>query len=81
MLSYSILKCPTENQIGVTIVAVLIILGVIGLYYALEESEVERVDYRLFVSEMGCDALEFQATNHAYESYRSIALKEHGGRC
>lgn len=80
-MSYSILKCPSETQTGIIIVVALIIFSGIGIYYAIQESDEVRADYRLFVSEMGCDALEFQAVNHEYGSYRSIALEEHGERC
>ena len=80
-MSYNMLKCPTESQVGAVIVITLIILGVIGLYYAIENSAENRSEYELFLGDMKCDTLEFQALNHEYESYRSMALQEHGGRC
>ncbi len=80
-MSIQILKCPTEEQWIVIIIGVAIILGVIGLYYALESGDEARSDYKLFLSDMKCDTLEFQALHHEYESYRSLALNEHGSRC
>ncbi len=80
-MSFTTLRCPTENQIGAVIIITLIILGIVGLYYAIQFSDEQRVEYELFLTDMKCETLEFQALNHEYESYRSIALKEHGGRC
>jgi hypothetical protein len=80
-MSYSILKCPSEEQWLVIGVVFLLILCGIGVYYAIQGDVVETIEYKLFISEMGCDALEFQALNHEWESKRSLALQEHGGRC
>jgi hypothetical protein len=80
-MSYSVLKCPSETQWIVIALIVLLILSVIGLHYALVGAEIETIEYKLFISEMGCEALEFQALNHEWESKRSLALHEHGGRC
>ena len=70
-----------KTQWYVIIIAVFVTLGVIGMYYAVQEDEEKTAEYKVFISEMGCDALEFQAIHHEWESKRQLALKEHGGRC
>jgi len=80
-MSIQILKCPTEEQWIVIIIGVAIILAIIGMYYGITGSDADRAEYTIFLSDMKCDTLEFQALHHEYESYRSLALNEHGSRC
>ncbi len=80
-MSIQILKCPTENQVGAIIIITLIIFSIVGMYYLITDSNIERSEYKLFLTDMKCDTLKFQALNHGYESYRALALAEHGGRC
>lgn len=80
-MSYNILKQPTESQIGIALVITLIVLACIGAYYAVMDGAEKRSEYKLSLNDMKCDTLEFQALNHQWKSYRSLALAEHGGRC
>ena len=80
-MSYCKLKLPTEGQFFVVFMAVIIIVGTIAVYQTYQYGLLEVEEYAIFISDMGCDALEFQALNHEWSTERSMALAEHGERC